>query len=185
MRRGALLALALLVGCGEQSVELFDATVTRADAAEVPVDTTLRDPERCGALAIHCEDDEYCVAGACVCRPPLTRIAGRCVDTDADALHCGGADRPCSLCVSGACGTTCPAGTEECAGACVDTQTHPLHCGECGRPCGSDDVCVAGLCRSFLPAPCTSCPCGCARSCCAYPTRPTDTICVDADACPS
>ncbi len=182
MRHGVLFALALVGGCGEQSVELFDAGTERRDGATTTV--VSRDPERCGAAAVHCEDDEYCVAGACVCRPPLTRIGEGCVDTNADALNCGGVDRPCSLCVSGACGTSCPAGTESCEGGCVDTQTHPLHCGECGRPCGSDYVCVAGLCQRFTPAPCTSCPCGCARSCCAYPTRPLDTICVDADACP-
>ncbi|MCB9597785.1 MAG: hypothetical protein H6719_34020 [Sandaracinaceae bacterium] len=183
MKRALLLSWALaLLACGEQRVELFDACATCGDASVV--DVTQRDPERCGPTLQHCEDDEYCIAGACVCRPSLTRIGERCVETSSDPDHCGGEARACSLCAGGACVSACPAATTECEGACVDTRTSPLHCGECGRPCGSDATCVDGVCVEFRPAPCTSCPCGCARACCTYPGRPTDAICVEGDACP-
>lgn len=179
MRLGAACLAIFVLGCGEQEVELYDGAAADADV----VDLTLRDPTTCGPSARHCEDFEYCVGGACVCRPLLTRVGEDCVDTSADAAHCGGAGMTCALCVDGACGTSCPAGTTQCLGGCVDLRSHPLHCGECERPCGSDHVCVEGRCVTFTPAPCTSCPCGCARSCCAYPEHPADTICVAADEC--
>jgi len=181
MRRAALAALVFFAGCTEQSVELFDGSVSTPDSA---TGLSSRDPENCGDTETECEDDEYCIAGSCVCRPPLSLVGEDCVDTNANGQHCGGADRSCPLCVDGSCGTSCAVGMEICEEGCVDTQSDPLHCGECGRPCGSNQVCVVGLCEPFVPAPCSSCPCACARACCAYPGRPTDTICVDAAACP-
>lgn len=183
MSRYLAFALALtFAGCGRQTVELFDGAVSADGSAAV--DTSDRDPERCGPAEVSCEDDEYCVAGACACRPRLTRIGDDCVDVQADAEHCGGERIVCALCVDGACGDTCPAGTTTCDGGCVDTSSHPLHCGECGRPCSNDQVCVDGLCRDFSPAPCAACPCGCATACCGYPGRAQDPICVVDDVCP-
>jgi len=180
--RALLLALVALTGCGRQTVELFDSSVARDGAASV--DTSDRDPARCGADEVSCEDDEYCVGGACVCRPGLTRIDEDCVDVRSDAEHCGGEGVSCALCVEGVCGAACPAGATTCEGGCVDTSTHPLHCGECGRPCSTDQICVGGLCRDFSPAPCAACPCACATACCGYPGRAEDPICVVGDVCP-
>lgn len=175
MIRACLLGAALLLGCSEQTVELFDGS-SRGDGSSGELSS--RDPERCGEEARHCEDDEYCVAGECVCRPPLTRIDERCVDTQADANNCGSPGTTCSLCVDGVCGPACGAGRVDCDGGCVDTGAHPLHCGECRRPCGANQICVEGLCREFSPAACTSCPCRCASACCTYPGHASDVICV-------
>jgi hypothetical protein len=171
----------VLVGCTEQRVELFggcDGCAPTRDAGAAPL--SLRDPERCGVEETHCEDDEYCVDGSCVCRQGMVRIGEECVDTSADGDHCGlaGVDCP-ALCEAGACVSSCSAGTA-CEGGCVDRSTHPLHCGECGRPCGANQVCVRGLCTPFEPvADCAEC----SGTCCSYPTRPSDLICVDGDSC--
>ena len=113
MNRTLLFALAAaLTACGRQTVELFDARVD-GDGGVAPI-TSDRDPERCGPAEVSCEDDEYCVAGACVCRPGLTRIGDDCYDVQADGEHCGGEGMTCALCVEGECGDSCPAGTIQC-----------------------------------------------------------------------
>ena len=182
-----IVSCAVLGGCAPVSIELFDGGAASPDAATdgaVSLDASLlsqRDPERCGAAAVHCEDDEYCVAGACICRETLVRIGERCVDPDSDPAHCGPSGSLCSeACSSGLCVPECPAGTTSCEDACVDTDRHPLHCGECGRPCGSADVCIGGLCREFQAVE-TCAECG--GECCSYPTRPADLICVQHDTC--
>ncbi|MBX3273452.1 MAG: hypothetical protein KF729_24525 [Sandaracinaceae bacterium] len=181
MRRATIAAaLVLFAGCGEQRVDLFggcDACAPRDAGA----DLRARDPRRCGDDARRCEDDEYCVAGACVCRERLVRIGERCVDVDADGDRCGADRIDCpARCEDGACVATCAAGRLECEDGCVDVSRHPLHCGECGRPCGSDQVCVDGRCRAFVPV--EACD-ACASACCGYPGRPLDLVCVAADAC--
>ncbi len=178
----ALLLAALLAGCGQQQVELFercDGCAPDGDAGVVsPIG--LRDPESCGATETHCEDDEYCIDGVCVCRQGLVRVGPDCVDISADGDHCGVADIDCpALCQGGVCVDSCSAGSA-CLGGCVDVTTHPLHCGECGRPCGANQICVDGTCTPFVPA--TDCA-SCARACCTYPTRPSDLICLDGDSC--
>ncbi|MBW2463404.1 MAG: hypothetical protein JRH11_17270 [Deltaproteobacteria bacterium] len=185
--------LGFVSACGEQRVVLFDASaLTGPDSGPVDggpdvvaLDASGRDPERCGPASIHCEDDEYCVDGLCVCREELTRIGEDCVHTNANASHCGGAGVTCpELCADGECVSSCPSDTTDCDGGCVDTGTHPLHCGECGRRCGSDRVCIDGDCTPFRPASCISCPCDLCgtRTCCEYPGT-TDPICVDGPAC--
>ena len=175
----ALALSLLLLGCGEQRVELFDGCVGCVDAGAI--DLRLRDPERCGAEARHCEDDEYCVDGVCVCRLPLVLADGNCRDPGADGDYCGVDRLDCpELCVDGACGAACPAGRTNCDDGCVDLSTHALHCGECDRPCGANQICVGGLCAVFVPAPCAACPCeACgAAPCETYPLRPDDPICL-------
>lgn len=195
--RATLIAFACSVwaiaACGEQRLVLFDgAAVASPDGGArdgapdgVVLDASNRDPERCGSEAVHCEDDEYCALGSCVCREHLTRVGDDCVDTNADGEHCGGAGISCpGVCADGACVGSCPAGTADCEGACVDLSDHPLHCGECGRPCGSGRLCIAGSCVPFRPATCVSCPCDLCgtRTCCNYPTT-TDPVCVDGPTC--
>ncbi len=195
--RAFAVALALLsAGCGDRVVELFgdggmDAATPdsgRPDAALVDAGLADRDPERCGIPPRDCEDYEYCVAGQCVCRPGLTRVVERCVDTLADGSHCGGVNVPCGMvCAGGACVSACPADRAVCVGGCVDLDNDPLHCGECERKCGTSAVCVAGECMDFRPADCAACPCACpaGTACCTYPTRTSDVICVSQGACPA
>lgn len=176
-----LASVSVCSGCGEQRVELFpdcDGCAPRAEAGVPPLGE--RDPERCGAEERHCEDDEYCVDGRCVCRQGMVRIDEDCVDPSASGEHCGIADVECpALCEGGACVESCSAGTV-CDDGCVDVSTHPLHCGECERPCGASEVCVEGACVDFAPVrDCTEC----ADTCCTYPTRPADLICVAGDSC--
>jgi hypothetical protein len=106
---------------------------------------------------------EVCAAGACVCRPRLSRCGGRCVDTRGDPAHCGDCDAPCDpgrLCQAGVCVAQCDDEKATCAGACVDVAGDSLHCGECDDPCAADEVCVAGDCRPYVPIPgCSTCPC--------------------------
>ena len=187
MTRALLVIVVLAAGCGERTVELLDGGGMDAGPSDASVDLSDRDPERCGTEGEDCEDFEYCVAGECVCRPGLTRVIERCVDTMADEMHCGAPDTPCAgVCNAGSCEATCPAGTMVCLGGCADVSNDPLHCGECERKCGSGELCIGGECRVFRPAPCTSCPCGCGdRTCCTYPTRPQDVICIDGEICPA
>ncbi|HJL17705.1 MAG TPA: hypothetical protein RMH99_18720 [Sandaracinaceae bacterium LLY-WYZ-13_1] len=176
------LALAGTLGCGRRSVELFGACDGCGPSPDGSVASlALRDPERCGADEEHCEDDEYCVAGACVCREGLVLDGEDCVDPMADAEHCGTSGEDCAnVCEDGACVSACRAGRLDCEGGCVDVSRHPLHCGECGRPCGANQVCIDGLCRVFAPV----LDCGsCADACCTYPTRPDDRICVEGAGC--
>jgi hypothetical protein len=104
---------------------------------------------------------EACVADVCVCRDGLERCGGACVDTRADAEHCGECDAPCAaVCQAGACVDACAAPLSACGGACVDLATDALHCGECGDPCKSDELCFAGECREYGElAGCDACPC--------------------------
>jgi hypothetical protein len=187
----ALAILAVASGCGEQQVVLFtsdSAFGTDGSVDSTPVEVMDRDPENCGATMTHCQDDEYCVSGTCVCRQGL--VPGEedgCIDLASDAESCGATGTSCpSLCSGGACVTSCPAGTTECEGGCVDTSSHPLHCGECERRCGAGRVCADGVCVPFRPAACVSCPCDLCgtRTCCTYPTT-TDPICVDGPSCPA
>jgi len=188
------LFLSLAAGCGDQQLVLFaqDAATTSdasndSGADSTPVSVTDRDPERCGAAAVHCQDDEYCVDGVCVCRQGLVRGDEGCIDPASDGENCGAIGTSCpTLCSGGACVASCPAGTSMCDSGCVDLSSHPLHCGECERRCGAGTVCAAGTCVPFRPTPCTTCPCSLCgtRTCCTYPTT-TDPICVDGAACAS
>lgn len=189
------LVLGFVSACGEQRVVLFDASaLTTPDSGLIDggsdvivLDASNRDPENCGPAAIHCEDDEYCVAGLCVCREELTRIDEVCVDTNANADHCGDEGVTCAeVCADGECVTSCPSETTDCDGGCADVSADPLHCGECNRPCGSGRLCIDGDCIPFRPASCMSCPCDLCgtRTCCEYPET-TDPVCVDASTCAS
>lgn len=176
----ALVSALVLVGCGERRLELFPS----CDACGPPdasPSLDSRDPERCGSARRHCEDDEYCVEGACVCREALIRIGEDCVDPSASRTFCGDRRATCQrVCEDGACVLRCSIGLAECEGGCVDVRSDPLHCGECGRPCGAGQVCVDGRCARFRPV--DECA-DCGATCCAYPTRPLDWICVEAASC--
>jgi len=60
------------------------------------------DPLNCGACNTQCVNvrRNFCVDGACVCRPGSTLCDDACVDIEGNPLHCGGCGRSC---VVGAC----------------------------------------------------------------------------------
>jgi hypothetical protein len=106
---------------------------------------------------------EVCEDGACRCRPGLVRCGDTCVDTRANAAHCGGCDSPCgdgTLCQASDCVAQCDAPKVACGKACVDLSTDALHCDECGHRCRSDEMCSAADCRRYVALDgCTTCPC--------------------------
>lgn len=141
--------------------------------------------------------------GGCVCRPGLTLLNGQCVDTKSNPQFCGQpgqATTQCTgntpLCDNGVCVGQCGNNKDNCNGQCINTDIDPLHCGSCGGGggggsiCQSDEVCVNGECRSWIPGlGCNTCPCqsscfGNHDQCCPYPGAPTLIACVDANSCP-
>lgn len=152
------------------------------------------DPENCGRLGLHCDDDEACVAGVCVCRPGLTLAGTRCVDTQSDHSHCGRVNNRCGdmmACVAGVCTGrgTCRSPFTLCGADCVDRSRDPLNCGDCDDDCGRTDVCIGGSCRTTRPeTTCLTCPCAACTEdrqlCCASPSAGGFPLCVDASRCP-
>jgi hypothetical protein len=128
--------------------------------------------EPCGALV--CDPGERCVAGACACGGtgpdcPADRTCclTECVDTRADARHCGVCGFACGAharCVAGRC--ECDTSFGNCNGdwgdGCEeDLRSSPTHCGGCGQPCpaGShaDAACAAGRCAYACQAGWSDC----------------------------
>lgn len=158
---------------------------------------TQSDPRHCGKCGERCNDGEYCVSGACRCRPgavncgagsdcaPIT--ASRCVTC---AVGCPASGTHNCDVASRTCVSACAAGKTACAVGinydCVDTRTDPFHCGECGKDCNFDEVCATGNCRRYMPAAgCKSCPCACPGGflCCPGLPGHSTAICVLGDKC--
>jgi hypothetical protein len=91
-----------------------------------------------------------------------TACGGECVDTDTDALHCGGCDEACPVnpggsaaCEAGECTFVCGPGYADCNGDPEDgcesaTDSDALNCGGCGNACELDHAqaaCMAGECE--------------------------------------
>ena len=139
-----------------------------------------KDREYCGATdctaletsGTACLAGEVCVDGACETSCPSGQIEcdDVCVDPDSDETHCGatvcGQDatdgESCgagSLCEAGVCEVSCGAGLLACGDSCIDPLGNPDFCGatDCtdsngmGVQCGSDESCVIGECREFVP----------------------------------
>jgi hypothetical protein len=173
----------------------------------------LSDPNDCGtdcnsADGANCNNDQYCSAGQCVCRPELTECTFTCTSTQTDPLNCGACSTGLApticpgdkrLCDAGVCKDACSQGRvnrdsngASCApDTCVDLSSDPRHCGRCDRNCPEDEVCVDGKCENYRPTgdclscgDCTACEeqFGGGSACCAYGSDP---ICVDARFCPS
>jgi hypothetical protein len=99
------------------------------------------------------------------------------------------------VCDEGKCADNCGTGAgalTECrergGNVCVDTQTDAADCGACGRACNADQLCIAGNCRTAVPATgCMACPCTteCARVrnslCCTIANAP---VCFEGTVCP-
>jgi hypothetical protein len=153
---------------------------------QILCDDTCLAPEACQCAA--CDPDrETCEAGACVCRPGLTRCGDACVDLRSDPEHCSDCDDSCNggVCQSSTCREGCFPEHADCDGACVLTKEDSLHCGDCATLCAADEVCLAGTCRPYaLAADCAACPCpsacegDAAQDCCdsAFLDAP---VCVD------
>jgi hypothetical protein len=83
------------------------------------------------------------------CTDGLSLCGASCVDTRANASHCGACGNACSpgnVCVNGACMQSCPASQTLCGGLCVSTRTDREHCGACGNVCAAGQVCSNGAC---------------------------------------
>ncbi|KAI4981500.1 hypothetical protein ZWY2020_021992 [Hordeum vulgare] len=70
-------------------------------------------------------------AEACVVTGPMC-CSGQCMDTAADAQHCGGCNKACKH------DQTC------CGGRCVDLLSDKRNCGTCSKQC--NNKCSYGLC---------------------------------------
>ncbi len=93
---------------------------------------------------------------------------GACVDTQTDPDHCGDCGNPCGaqVCVEGQCAANC-GDLSMCGPLCVDFATDAQHCGDCDTVCELDELCSDGVCESFTPTGCLSCPCReCRDNCC-------------------
>lgn len=91
-------------------------------------------------------------AGARPClRGTYTDCHGLCIDTQRDAEHCGGCDKPCAAgksCVQGNCKLTCTGGSTRCGDRCVDLRNDPDNCGTCNSVCDIGAFCGDGQCTS-------------------------------------
>ncbi|MFO0644932.1 MAG: hypothetical protein U0326_01760 [Polyangiales bacterium] len=118
----------------------------------------------------HCPLGQLCMGSTCVegcnashaCPSGRACCAGGCVDTQANAAHCGACGSACSTpngtptCIGGACAIeSCRAGFGDCDrsannGCETDTTTSLAHCGGCGMACTppahAAAVCTMGRC---------------------------------------
>ncbi|MEY4578745.1 MAG: hypothetical protein RL701_3448 [Pseudomonadota bacterium] len=97
-----------------------------------------------------------------LCPNNLTTCDNQCVDTKADAKHCGACTTTCvpaaegtAQCVDGQCRTQCPAETLECSGRCVAANTS-AHCTGC-TACAAGQICNAGKCLVACSQPKSVC----------------------------
>jgi hypothetical protein len=68
-----------------------------------------------------------------------------CVDTQRDALNCGGCGKACAA------GQACTAGVCGASKGCADTTADPSNCGACGNVCPARATCAAGACKCADP----------------------------------
>jgi hypothetical protein len=124
----ALLALALVAGCGSD---------TPAQSSTTPVDSSG------GPGPIQNANQQVDCSGF----PGTSACGDLCVYLLSEPQHCGSCDNACPAgipCVSGMC-TTCPANQYDCDGQCADLQSDPHNCGQCGNDCNGA-TCQGGVC---------------------------------------
>jgi len=137
-------------------------------------ETSIRDPNNCGACRRVCNPGDECREenGVIDCRPTCEAMGrvtcpdGSCADIQNDPDQCGGCGLLCPFagpnqqraCNKGVCALDCASGFADCNGdfsdGCeIDLRVHPANCGACGVTCdlGLGQPCVEGKC---LVAPC-------------------------------
>lgn len=102
-----------------------------------------------------CAPGESCDGGECRAECPAEQApcAGRCVDLQTNAGHCGRCGHRCDdaqVCAGGECRAVCPLGELLCEGACVDPGSSERHCGGCTLSCQPGEECFAGRCEPPL-----------------------------------
>ena len=109
-------------------------------------------------LSAGCGDDS-CESGRSDC-------AGTCVDTGANAKHCGACNNVCKAgeaCSKGKCILICQASLDACSGTCVNLKNDRSNCGVCGTTCKAGQVCSAGKCALSCQTDLTDCSGTCAN----------------------
>lgn len=158
---GVLVGLAALV--------LAQACGGGGDGAPQPDDAAQPDGAAQPDASADATTSSDAATDSATCAASQTSCTGTCVDTKANAAHCGGCGKACNVgqvCSAGVCGTSCAAGKKTCSGACVDTQVDALNCGACGKTCKGGEVCSNGACASTCSSPTTRCaPVGAAPYC--------------------
>jgi hypothetical protein len=102
------------------------------------------------------------------CTAGTTSCGGACVDTRADARHCGGCGLACATgeYCNGASKCVCRPGLTACApDGCVDVRSDPRHCGTCTNACNAGSACSSGWCRSRCIGTTDECPLGSGVAC--------------------
>lgn len=107
-------------------------------------------------------DDEDC-ANSCApdCEPGLVMCGTECVNLSSDISHCGSCTNACSIpnaanvCQDSVCiMTSCLEGYEDCdqddSNGCEANLASDQHCGSCTNSCTDDEVCVDGVCESYI-----------------------------------
>lgn len=139
-----------------------DCDTDPSNGCETPLGTS----DNCGRCGDRCTGATPACDGATRacnsgCSGGAVRCGGVCIDTRANANHCGGCGRVCNLasatarCEMGTCVIdSCAPGFADCdrnpANGCeVNIRTSLTHCGTCGRGCAPPNaaaVCANGIC---------------------------------------
>ncbi|MET0793901.1 MAG: hypothetical protein ABW061_20445 [Polyangiaceae bacterium] len=148
------------------------------------------DPSHCGATAgcgvnevgskgSACAAGKVCSSGACSVSCPAGQLNcdGSCINPSSDRSYCG-ATAGCgvnevgsrgsacaagSVCASGTCAVSCPAGQLNCDGSCINPNSDRSYCGATagcgvnnvgtkGSTCAVGSVCADGACAVSCPA---------------------------------
>ncbi len=152
--------------------------------------------KNCYGCGVSCAGQSICdtTSKACACVDSMNKLdktkrycAGKCLDTQTDALNCGGCDIKCptaSACSAGKC--SCGTGLSWCGSgstfACIQTANDVNNCGSCGHKCGSGEECCGGTCKnpataySSDDANCGMCGTKCGVTC-GFPLFPAQCHC--------
>jgi hypothetical protein len=196
--RSPFVPLALVVAlaaCGaDETISLLDETTSSAGGGSTA--GTGGTGGQGAGCELHAECDPptpMCdpASGSCVSCPEVLETCGaECIDTSADARHCGRCGQPClhtQLCVAGQC--VCVPGTTPCDGACRDLQSDPGYCSSCDVHCSAGQKCSLGHCKDACDPGLVECPTANGNSACVdlaagYPRCGScDIFCAASEVC--